>query len=81
MFKTCVSLRHTTMFTYSHANTPLSQSECVYNLSYFMKFIDSEPGGRGGGCVSSKIGQVAGFLKSLPYFRPKSVIFPTLFQT
>ena len=25
-----------TMFTYSHANTPLSQSECAYYLSYFI---------------------------------------------
>ena len=28
----------TTMFTYSRVNTPLSQSECVYYLSYFIKF-------------------------------------------
>ena len=27
----------TTMFTYSHANTPLSQSEHAYYLSYFIK--------------------------------------------
>ena len=27
----------TTMFTYSHANTPLGQSEHVYYLSYFIK--------------------------------------------
>ena len=26
----------TTMFTYSHANTPLSQSERAYYLSYFI---------------------------------------------
>ena len=26
----------TTMFTYSHANTPLGQSERVYYLSYFL---------------------------------------------
>ena len=26
----------TTMFTYSHANTPLGQSECAYSLSYFI---------------------------------------------
>ena len=26
----------TTMFTYSHANTPLGQSERVYYLSYFI---------------------------------------------
>ena len=31
------SLRHTTMFTYSHANTPLGQSEPAYYLSYFIK--------------------------------------------
>ena len=35
------------------------------------------------GGTSRKIGWecVARFLKPLPYFRPKSVIFPTLFQT
>ena len=27
----------TTMFTYSHANTPLAQSERAYYLSYFIK--------------------------------------------
>ena len=32
----CTSLRYTTMFTYSHANTPLGQSERVYYLSYFI---------------------------------------------
>ena len=37
VFTTCVSLRHTTMFTYSHATMPRSQSECVYYLSYFIK--------------------------------------------
>ena len=26
----------TTMFTYSHANNPLDQSECAYYLSYFI---------------------------------------------
>ena len=25
------------MFTYSHANTPLGQSECVYYLTYLKK--------------------------------------------
>ena len=30
------SLRHTTMFTYSDANTPLGQSERAYYLSYFI---------------------------------------------
>ena len=28
----------TTMFTYSHANTPLGQSQRAYYLSYFIKF-------------------------------------------
>ena len=28
----------TTMFTYSHANTPLGQSECAYYLSYFIMY-------------------------------------------
>ena len=28
----------TTMFTYSHANTPLGQSERAYYLSYFIKY-------------------------------------------
>ena len=32
----CTILRHTTMFTYSHANTPLGQSERAYYLSYFI---------------------------------------------
>ena len=36
MFTTRVSLRHATMFTYSHATTPLGQSERVYYLSYFI---------------------------------------------
>jgi len=35
----------TTMFTYSHANTPLGQSERAYYLSYFINsyvdFVDS----------------------------------------
>ena len=31
------NLRHTTVFTYSHANTPLGQSERAYYLSYFIK--------------------------------------------
>ena len=34
-------LDSTTMFTYSHANTPLSQWECVYDLSYFINTIVS----------------------------------------
>jgi len=38
VFTTRVSLRHTTMFTYSHANMPLSQSEHAYYLSYFIKY-------------------------------------------
>ena len=29
-------LNATTVFTYSHANTPLSQSERAYYLSYFI---------------------------------------------
>ena len=37
MSATRVSLRHTIMFTYSHANTPLGQSERAYYLSYFIK--------------------------------------------
>ena len=38
---------------------------------------------QGGGCTSRKIGWgcAVHFLKPLPYFKPKSVIFPTLFQT
>ena len=32
----CTTLRHTTVFTYSHANTPLGQSERTYYLSYFI---------------------------------------------
>ena len=35
VFTTRVSLRQTTMFTYSQANTPLGQSERAYYLSYF----------------------------------------------
>ena len=30
----------TTMFTYSHANTALGQSERAYYLSYFIKFSE-----------------------------------------
>ena len=34
----------TTMFTYSHANTPLSQSERAYYLSYFINtFVNPVP--------------------------------------
>ena len=33
----CTTLRHTAMFTYSHANTPLGQSGRAYYLSYFIK--------------------------------------------
>ena len=33
----CTTLRHTTVFPYSHAKTPLSQSERAYYLSYFLK--------------------------------------------
>ena len=32
------SLHHTSVFTYSHANTPLGQSERTYYLSYFIKW-------------------------------------------
>ena len=32
----CTTLRHTTMLTYSDANTPLGQSERAYYLSYFI---------------------------------------------
>ena len=39
VFTTPVPLRHTTMFTYSHANTPLGQSERAYYLSYFITQI------------------------------------------
>ena len=38
VFTTLVSLHHTTMFTYSHyshASTPLGESEHAYYLSYF----------------------------------------------
>ena len=35
----CTTLRRTTMFTYSHENTPLGQSERAYYLSYFVKAI------------------------------------------
>ena len=31
------NLHHTSVFTYSHANTPLGQSERAYYLSYFIK--------------------------------------------
>ena len=39
VFTTRVSLRHATMFTYSHANTPLGQSERAYYFSYFIKLF------------------------------------------
>lgn len=40
-------MRHTTMFTNSHANTPLGHSERAYYFSYFIKtdgslFLDSQ---------------------------------------
>ena len=35
------NLRHTTVFTYSHANSPLSQSERAYYLSYFINMVKS----------------------------------------
>jgi len=37
MFTTRVSLRHTTMFTYSHPTMPLGQSERAHYLSYFIR--------------------------------------------
>ena len=36
VFTTRVSLRHTTILTYSYASMPLDQSERAYYLSYFM---------------------------------------------
>ena len=33
----------TTMFTYSHANTPLGQSEHAYYLTYFIRIDNSDP--------------------------------------
>ena len=36
VFTTRVSLRPTTMFTYSHAAAPLGQSERAHYLSYFI---------------------------------------------
>ena len=36
------NLRHTTVFTYSHANTPLGQSERAYYHSYFMNTTGSK---------------------------------------
>ena len=41
----------TTMFTYSHANTPLNQSERAYYFSYFIKH-DTNTIGRFGGDVA-----------------------------
>ena len=42
----------TTMFTYSHANTALGQSERAYYLSYFIKrCTTTEVGGGGGGVL------------------------------
>ena len=38
VFTTHVTLRHTTIFTYSAATMPLSQSEQAYYLSYFIKY-------------------------------------------
>ena len=37
-----IHLDVTTMFTYSHANTPLGQSERAYYLSHFIKRLISE---------------------------------------
>ena len=48
----CTTLRHTTKFTYSHANTPLGQSERAYYLSYFItNFSVSLPEVAGSGVV------------------------------
>ena len=50
-------LNATTMFTYSHANTPLGQSECTYYLSYFIKnFVECPlpPPKGAGGCGAKK---------------------------
>ena len=43
----------TTMFTYSHANTPLSQAECAYYLTYFIKGHNSGFSMRAGSCQNS----------------------------
>ena len=43
----------TTMFTCSHANTPLSQSERAYYLSYFIKPTSREKGRLFGSKISS----------------------------
>ena len=40
VFITRVSLRHTTMFTYSHTSTPPGQSERAYYLIYFQVSYD-----------------------------------------
>ena len=40
VFTTRVSLCHTTELTYSHATTPLGQSERSFYLSYFIKYIN-----------------------------------------
>ena len=41
----------TTMFAYSHANTPLGQSECTYYLSYY--FINNADVRKGGDLLKS----------------------------
>ena len=55
------------------------RKECLAQWPAFCVLNSTKiPGG-----TSRKIGKgcAAHFLKPLPYFRPKSVIFPTLFQT
>ena len=37
----CTTLRHTTVFTCSHANTPLGQLERAYYLSYFINLSNT----------------------------------------
>ena len=59
----------------------------IIALSFFRNTIRTYPlprGGGGGGVGNTKKilwGCAARFLRTLPYFRPKAVIFPTLFQT
>ena len=58
----------TTMFTYSHANTPLGQSERAYYLSYFIKRVKWSPSStgkgawrEGGGGGHDQLGYVSAF--------------------
>ena len=52
-------------------------------LAQWPAFCDPKNGPKipGGYFQKSWVGCAASFLKPLPYFRPKSVIFPALFQT